>query len=86
MMTAMARWQEIEEAAPELAARILHSGTADPPEWDPDAKISGVAEEVEPNRFRADVHEAVLIGRNDERNRLVIEVWTAAGDVRRVER
>src|SRR5438270_10775879 len=40
----------------------LHTGTADPPEWDPDAKVSGVAEEVEPNRFRADIPEAVLIG------------------------
>jgi hypothetical protein len=141
-MTAMARWQEIEEAAPELAARIraafharvhktiatlradgsprisgieasfrdgdlwfgsmadarkaldlrrdprfaLHSGTADPPDWDPDAKVSGLAEEVEPNRFRADIREAVLIALNEERNRLVIEVWTPGGGLRRIER
>jgi Pyridoxamine 5'-phosphate oxidase len=138
----MARWQELEEAAPELAARIraafdarvhkaiatpradgsprisgieasfrdgdlwfgsmadarkaldlrrdprfaLHSGTADPPDWDPDAKVSGVADEVEPNRFRADIHEAVLIGLNDERNRLVIELWRPGCAVERVER
>jgi hypothetical protein len=64
----------------------LHTGTADPPDWDPDAKLSGLAEEVEPNRFRADIREAVLVGLNDARDKLVIEVWTPAGGVRRIER
>jgi hypothetical protein len=138
----MARWQELESAAPQFAARLraafdarahktiatlradgsprisgieasfrdgdlwfgsmpdarkaldlrrdprfaLHSGTADPPNWDPDAKLSGVAEEVEPNRFRAEVQEAALIGLNAERTKLVIELWKPGREVRRMER
>ena len=143
----MARWQDIEDSAPEFAAEVrryfdtrvhktlatlradgsprisgteshfadgdlwfgsmpnarkaldlrrdsrfaLHSGSIDPPDWDGDAKVSGLAEEVtDPERdshlFRADIHEAVLVGLNEARNRLVIQLWQPDGQVRRIER
>jgi hypothetical protein len=67
----------------------LHSGTADPPGWDPDAKISGVAEEVpgtESHRFRADIGEAVLISLDEDRTRLVIELWRPGRALERIAR
>jgi hypothetical protein len=143
----MARWQNIEESAPEFAARMrayfdgrthktlatlradgsprisgtesyfadgdlwfgsmpnarkafdlrrdprfaLHSGSVDPPDWDGDGKVSGLAEELrDPEReshlFRADIQEAVLVGLNDARNALVIELWRPDGQIRRIER
>jgi Pyridoxamine 5'-phosphate oxidase len=158
----VARWQEIEETAPEFAARLrdrldahghktlatlradgsprisgtetffadgdiwigsmsqarkaldlrrdpryaLHSGSDEPAEWHGDAKVSGVAEELtdpegraalyrsrgmdppspESHLFRLDIEEAVFIGLNDARNRLVIELWKPGEGVRRTER
>jgi hypothetical protein len=84
----------------------LHSGSADPPEWDGDAKLSGRAEEItDPDRrlvgfrasesdppsrdshlFRLEIDEAVLIGLNDERTKMVIELWRPDGSVKRTER
>jgi hypothetical protein len=84
----------------------LHGGTADPPEWEGDVKLSGRAEELtDPERrlalfrtrgsdppspdahlFRADIDEAVLIGLNDERTLLVIELWRPGRGVTRMER
>jgi len=84
----------------------LHSGTVDPPEWDGDAKLTGIAQEVTDRRrrlaiyqgagsappsgeshlFRLDIHEAVLVGLNDARNRLVIELWRPGRKLRRIER
>jgi nitroimidazol reductase NimA-like FMN-containing flavoprotein (pyridoxamine 5'-phosphate oxidase superfamily) len=84
----------------------LHGGTADPPEWEGDVKLSGRAEELtDPERrlalfrtrgsdppspeahlFRADIDEAVLIGLNDERTLLVIELWRPGQGVTRMER
>ena len=84
----------------------LHSGSADPPEWEGDAKISGRAEEVgDPERrlavfssrgsdppsseshlFRADIDEAVLVGLNEARDRLVIELWRPGRELKRMER
>ena len=143
----MARWQDIEDSAPEFAAEVqryfdtrvhktlatlradgsprisgtesyfadgdlwfgsmsnarkaldlrrdsrfaLHSGSIDPPDWDGDAKVSGLAEEVtDPERdshlFRADIHEAVVVGLNEARNRLVIQLWQPDEQVQRIER
>ena len=143
----MARWQDIENSAPEFAAEVrryfdarvhktlatvradgsprisgteaylrdgdlwfgsmsnarkaldlrrdprfaLHSGSTDPPDWEGDAKINGLAEEVhDPEReshlFRADIQEAVLVGLNEARNGLVIQLWRPDGKVRRIER
>ena len=69
----------------------LHSGSTDPPDWEGDAKINGLAEEVhDPEReshlFRADIQEAVLVGLNEARNGLVIQLWRPDGKVRRIER
>ena len=143
----MARWQDIEDSAPEFAAEVqryfdtrvhktlatlradgsprisgtesyfadgdlwfgsmsnarkaldlrrdsrfaLHSGSIDPPDWEGDAKISGLAEEItDPERdshlFRADIHAAVLVGLNEARDRLVIQLWQPDGQVQRIER
>jgi hypothetical protein len=69
----------------------LHSGSIDPPEWPGDAKLSGRAEEVlEPgrnsHRFRLDIDEAVLVGLNDERNKLVVQLWRPGAELKRFER
>ncbi len=73
----------------------LHSGSDDPPGWDGDAKLAGVAEEVTnrpkgahgpSHRFRLDLREVSAVGLNAARDQLVIEVWTEAGGVRRIER
>lgn len=84
----------------------LHSGSVDPPEWEGDAKLTGLADEVtDPDRrlalfrtrgsdppssdshlFRAEIHEAALVGLNDERNRLVIDLWRPRRDLKRIER
>ena len=159
----MARWQDIEDEAPEFAARLrerldafvhktiatlradgsprisgtevfyadgdlwfgsmprarkardlqrdprfaLHSGSEDPPAWPGDAKLSGRAEEItdpeqraqvfrdgrgadppspDSHLFRAEIDDAVLIGVNDERTRLVVELWRPGAGVRRTER
>lgn len=36
--------------------------------------------------FRADIEEAVLVGLNDARDRLVIELWRPGQEIRRIER
>jgi hypothetical protein len=84
----------------------LHSGSADPPGWEGDGKVSGRAEELtDPDRrialfrtrgsdppspeshlFRLDIDEAVLVGLNDERTKLVIQLWRPGADVERFER
>ena len=69
----------------------LHSGSDDPPGWDGDAKLAGRAHEVAAasgsgHRFRLDLEEVSALRLNDARNGLVIEVWTATGGLRRMER
>jgi len=64
----------------------LHSGSMDPPDWEGDAKISGRAQEVEPNRFRADIEEAVVVRLNEARDGLVIELWRPGRELKRIER
>ena len=79
----------------------LHSGSADPPAWDGDAKLAGVAEEItDPERvrdingsvhgsshlFRLDLHEVSTVGLDAERTKLVIRVWTPGHEVRTIER
>ena len=143
----MARWQDIEDSAPEFAAEVrryfdarvhktlatlradgsprisgtesyfkdgdlwfgsmsnarkardlrrdprfaLHSGSTDPPDWEGDAKLSGLVEEImDPEReshlFRADIREASVVSLNEARNGLVIKLWRPDGHVRRIER
>ncbi len=68
----------------------LHSGSDEPDVWKGDAKLAGAVEVVEDGdkstTFRLDLREVSTVGLNDDRNRLVIEVWTPAGGVRRWER
>ena len=69
----------------------LHSGSIDPPEWPGDAKLSGRAQEiVDPERgshlFRLDVDEAVLVALNEERTKLVVQLWRPDAELKRFER
>ena len=67
----------------------LHSASASPPEWDGDAKVAGVAVEVERkgfHRFRANLHEVVVVSLNEERTKMVVESWHAGRGTRRIER
>jgi hypothetical protein len=80
----------------------LHSGSDEPPDWSGDAKLAGVAEEItdpelvkKMNRdapsgrshlFRLDLREVSIVGLDDERKALVIEVWTPERGVRTIKR
>jgi hypothetical protein len=76
----------------------LHSATVDPvdgaeAQWPGEAKISGRAiaappagEASEGDRFRADITEVVHTHLNPEATLLVVEWWTPAHGLRRVER
>jgi Pyridoxamine 5'-phosphate oxidase len=75
----------------------LHSATVDPVEgaeagWPGEAKISGraiaagPATEAEGDRFHADIAEVVHTHLNEQATMLVVEWWTPAHGLRRVER
>lgn len=76
----------------------LHSASVDPPEgneaaWTGDAKVAGRAVyageldgETPGDLFHADLHEVVLTALDETGTVLVIEIWTATGGLRRVER
>jgi hypothetical protein len=76
----------------------LHSATIDPvdgaeAQWPGEAKISGRAVAVGPvtegpdgDRFRADISEVVHTHLNEKATRLVIEWWTPAKGLRKIER
>jgi hypothetical protein len=76
----------------------LHSATVDPVEgaeaqWPGEAKISGRAIKVGPltegsdgDRFNADVSEVVHTHLNEQATMLVVEWWTPANGLRRIER
>jgi hypothetical protein len=69
----------------------LHSGSDDPEDWTGDAKLAGIAEEVDSpdgksHRFRLDLHEASTVELDDERKHLVITVWTRERGVRTIKR
>lgn len=77
----------------------LHSASDDPVEgherlWPGDAKIAGravvagrlAAGGPEGDLFRADISEVVLTHLDDDATKLVIEYWTPAGGLRRIER
>jgi len=76
----------------------LHSATVDPVEgaeaqWPGEAKISGraitagpITEGPEGERFRADIAEVVHTHLNEAATLLVIEWWTPAHGLRRIER
>jgi hypothetical protein len=78
----------------------LHSGSVDPPEWTGDAKLSGRAEEVtdaerraavlgggpDSHLFRLEIEEAVLVGLNADRTKLVVQLWRLGEELKRIER
>lgn len=72
----------------------LHSGSHDPPAWEGDAKVAGtVRAEVRESSgngryhlFTADIQEAVLVGLNETRDKLVIESWHQGRGLTRTER
>jgi hypothetical protein len=76
----------------------LHSATVDPVDgdeasWPGEAKIAGSAESSGPvtegpdgDKFRADIGEVVHTHLNAAATLLVVEWWTPAGGLRRVER
>lgn len=76
----------------------LHSATVDPvdgaeAEWPGEAKISGTARHAgavtagpEGDRFTADIDEVVHTHLDAGASRLVIEWWTPASGLRRIER
>jgi hypothetical protein len=69
----------------------LHSGSDDPDVWTGDAKLAGVAEEVDSrdgksHRFRLDLREVSTVGLDDQRKHLVITVWTPERGVRTIKR
>jgi hypothetical protein len=76
----------------------LHSATVDPVEgseaqWPGEAKISGrailagpITEGADGDRFHADIAEVVHTHLNEKATMLVVEWWTPAHGLRRVER
>jgi hypothetical protein len=77
----------------------LHTGSEDPPEWSGDAKLAGIAEEIEdpervleingeaPGRshlFRLELREVSAVA--VQADELVIDMWTPAGGVRTIRR
>ena len=77
----------------------LHSGSVDPPDWDGDAKVAGVVEEItDPDEvrringessgpshlFRCDVKELVVV--RVEAKKLVVDSWHEGRGARRLER
>ena len=76
----------------------LHSATVDPikgaeAQWPGEAKISGrviaagpITEGPEGDRFHADISEVVHTHLNEEATLLVVEWWTPAQGLRKVER
>lgn len=69
----------------------LHSATIDPVEgaaaqWPGEAKIDGRAIVTTPDRFRADITAVVHTHLNEAATVLVIEWWTPAHGIRRIER
>src|SRR5262249_33600059 len=76
----------------------LHSATVDPVEgaeaqWPGEAKVSGravaagaITEGPDGDRFHADIAEVVHTHLDDKATMLVIELWTPANGLRRIER
>ncbi len=57
----------------------MHSGSEDPPDWRADAKVAGLAREVDTegrsHLFRADIRELVVVYLGDPADHIVIESW-----------
>jgi Pyridoxamine 5'-phosphate oxidase len=97
-------WQALKARDLQRDPRFaLHSGSAEPAEWEGDAKLAGIAEEItdqervretndaeeppEPSHlFRLELLEVSTVGLNEQRNALVIEIWTPEQGVRTITR
>jgi Pyridoxamine 5'-phosphate oxidase len=97
-------WQALKARDLQRDPRFaLHSGSAEPAEWEGDAKLAGTAEEItDPERvkeidgaetppepshlFRLELLEVSTVGLNEQRNALVIEIWTPGQGVRTITR
>jgi hypothetical protein len=68
----------------------LHCGTEEPDDWPGDAKVAGrmlaLDREGEAHYFKADLSEVVVTSLSEDRKKLVIEWWTPAGGLQRLER
>jgi general stress protein 26 len=79
----------------------LHSGSDDPPDWEGDAKLDGVAEEIldeetvrrlngsesgQSHLFRLDLRSVATVGLTEDRKKLRIRSWTPETGVRTIER
>lgn len=71
----------------------LHSGSDDPPGWQGDAKIAGIAVDATPedsegtsHLFRLDVTEVVVTHLGEPADHLVVESWHAGRGVTRRQR
>ena len=94
-LTIGSMWQAVKALDLRRDPRFaLHSGSDEPDDWHGDAKVAGVAVELEnfvhagepAHSFRLDLHEVSIVGLNEERNGLVIDVWTADGGLRTIRR
>ena len=90
-MTGAVKAQDLQRD-PRLA---IHGPTEDPAEgapaaWKGEAKIAGIATEVESggpsHRFVIDVQEAVITHLNQTGDRLVVESWSPGRGLRTLER
>jgi hypothetical protein len=86
-------WQALKARDLQRDPRFaLHSGSNEPDDWDGDAKLAGFAEEYETQSkepshgFRLDLREVSVVALNEKRDGLVIDLWTAGGGTRRIER
>ena len=91
-LTIGSMWQALKARDLQRDPRFaLHSGSDEPDDWDGDAKLAGVAEELRARRHgrRALARDSGSTctrsrssGLNEERDGLVIDVWTADGGLR----
>ena len=94
-LTIGSMWQAVKARDLQRDPRFaLHSGSDEPDDWHGDAKVAGVAVELangttggEPSHaFRLDLQEVSIVGLNEERNGLVIDVWTAEDGLKTIRR
>jgi hypothetical protein len=73
----------------------LHSGTDEPDDWPGEAKVAGTVraetrtsqhDGEQYHHFVCDITEAVLVGLNEARTKLVVEAWHPERGVERTER
>ena len=71
------------------SARFLHSHSEDPPAWPGDAKVAGIAVEVEHpdhDKFRLEVHEASHVALAPGGQEILLRWWTPEAGVRELRR